>query len=105
PINVRRFDDYVTKLEQAKVVLDSDRRKEMIAADARNQALAFGMELVEDEALLEEVAGLVEWPIVHLGAFDEGFLEIPPEVIRATIRVNQKCFVLVRSVAPSSNVI
>ena len=57
-------------------------------------ALAQGLELVEDEGLLEEVAGLVEWPVVLMGAFDEEFLEIPPEVIRATIRANQKCFVL-----------
>ena len=53
-----------------------------------------GLELVEDEGLLEEVAGLVEWPVVLIGSFDEAFLEIPPEVIRTTIRANQKCFVL-----------
>ncbi len=93
-ITVRRFDDYVEKLEKAKVVLDADRRKEIILADARNLALAAGLELVEDEALLEEVAGLVEWPVVLMGAFEEAFLEIPPEVIRTTIRNNQKCFVL-----------
>ena len=96
-ITVKRFDDYAMKLERAKVVLDGDRRKEMILADARNQALALGLELVEDEALLEEVAGLVEWPVVLVGTFDEDFLEIPPEVIRATIRANQKCFVLNRA--------
>ncbi len=104
PITVKRFDDYVPKLERAKVVLDADRRKEIILADARNQALALGLELVEDEALLDEVAGLVEWPVVLIGSFDEGFLEIPPEVIRATIRANQKCFVLNRG-ATTSNVI
>jgi glycyl-tRNA synthetase beta chain len=93
-IRVRRFDDYVSKLEAAKVVLDADRRKEIILADARDLALAQGLELVEDEALLEEVAGLVEWPVVLLGEFEERFLDIPPEVIRATIRANQKCFVL-----------
>ncbi len=53
-----------------------------------------GSELVVDTALLEEVAGLVEWPVVLMGTFDEAFLAIPPEVIRATIRANQKCFVL-----------
>jgi glycyl-tRNA synthetase beta chain len=96
-IPVRRFDDYATKLERAKVVLDADRRKQMILSDARNRALALGLELVEDEALLEEVAGLVEWPVVLVGTFDESFLEIPPEVIRTTIRANQKCFVLNRT--------
>ncbi len=93
-IRVKRFDDYGPKLEKARVVLDADRRKEMILADARDRALALGLELVEDEGLLEEVAGLVEWPVVLVGSFDEDFLEIPPEVIRATIRANQKCFVL-----------
>ncbi|HEY8578759.1 MAG TPA: glycine--tRNA ligase subunit beta [Beijerinckiaceae bacterium] len=96
PIEVRRFDDYAPALEKAKVVLDAERRKKIIDADARNLALAQGLELVEDEGLLEEVAGLVEWPVVLMGEFDEAFLDIPAEVIRATIRANQKCFVLRR---------
>ncbi|MES0880086.1 glycine--tRNA ligase subunit beta [Roseibium sp. SCP14] len=91
---VRRFDDYATGLEKHKVVLDADRRKEIILNDAKDQALALGLELVEDPGLLEEVAGLVEWPVVLTGAFDEEFLEIPDECIQLTIRVNQKCFVL-----------
>jgi glycyl-tRNA synthetase beta chain len=91
---VRRFDDYVAKLARAKVVLDPERRKEQILADAKNLAFAQGFELVEDRALLDEVAGLVEWPVVLMGSFDQSFLAIPPEVIRTTIRVNQKCFVL-----------
>lgn len=90
---VRRFDDYVSKLEAAKVVLDADRRKEIILADARNLAFANGLDLVEDEGLLEEVSGLVEWPVVLMGEFEQDFLAIPPEVIRLTIRANQKCFV------------
>src|SRR3954454_8680892 len=94
PIQVRRFADYAAALERAKVVLDQDRRKDLIRAEAQNLAFASGLSLVEDEALLEEVAGLVEWPVVLMGAFDEAFLSIPPEVIRATIRANQKCFVL-----------
>jgi glycyl-tRNA synthetase beta chain len=94
PIKVRRFDDYVDSLTKAKVVLDAERRKQIILADARSLALAHGLELVEDEALLDEVAGLVEWPVVLVGEFEEAFLEIPPEAIRATIRANQKCFVM-----------
>ena len=94
PIRARRFDDYVDALVKAKVVLSADRRKQMILADAKNLAFAQGLELVEDEGLLEEVAGLVEWPVVLMGEFEAEFLEIPPEVIRATIRANQKCFVL-----------
>ncbi len=93
PIKVRRFDDYVEKLEKAFVVLDAERRKEIIAQDAQNLAFASGLELVEDAGLLEEVSGLVEWPVVLMGEFEEEFLEIPPEVIQLTIRVNQKCFV------------
>jgi glycyl-tRNA synthetase beta chain len=93
-IKVRRFDDYGPALEKAKVVLDSARRRDIILFDARDLALAHGLELVEDEALLREVAGLVEWPVVLIGEFDAEFLGIPEEVIRATIRANQKCFVL-----------
>src|SRR3984957_2906026 len=93
-IRVRRFEDYVASLDKAKVVLDAVRRKEIILADARDLALAQGLELVEDDGLLEEVAGLVEWPVVLMGEFEPAFLEIPPEAIRATIRANQKCFVL-----------
>jgi glycyl-tRNA synthetase beta chain len=93
-IKVKRFDDYVASLEKAKVVLDPARRREMILTDARNLAFAQGFELVEDEGLLNEAAGLVEWPVVLMGSFDKAFLSIPGEVIRATIRNNQKCFVL-----------
>src|SRR5437016_1432742 len=100
PFKVKRLDDYVRKLEQAKVVLDPERRKQMILADAKNLAFAQGFELVEDAGLLAEVAGLVEWPVVLMGSFDQAFLSIPPEVIRTTIRNNQKCFVL-RSAAPA----
>jgi glycyl-tRNA synthetase beta chain len=94
PFRVRRLDDYRDKLEKAKVVLDPARRAEIILADAKNLAFAQGYELVEDAGLLAEVAGLVEWPVVLMGSFEEAFLAIPPEVIRTTIRTNQKCFVL-----------
>lgn len=93
-ITVKRFDDYIAKLQAAFVILDTDRRKHIILNDAKDLALAEGLELVEDEGLLEEVAGLVEWPVVLMGEFEERFLDVPGEVIRATIRANQKCFVL-----------
>ncbi|KPF46706.1 glycine--tRNA ligase subunit beta [Rhizobium sp. AAP43] len=93
-ITVRRFDDYVTNLERAKVILDAERRKDMILHDARDIAFANGLELVEDEGLLEEVSGLVEWPQVLLGTFEEDYLSIPAEIIRLTIKTNQKCFVV-----------
>jgi glycyl-tRNA synthetase beta chain len=94
PISVRRFEDYDAKLLAAKVVLDSERRKDVILSDAKELAFVQGLELVEDAALLDEVAGLVEWPVVLMGSFDAEFLSIPGEVIRATIRNNQKCFVV-----------
>ena len=93
-IRVRRFDDYVEALERAKVVLDIDRRKDIIRADAEHLAFAQGLTVIADEGLLEEVAGLVEWPVVMMGSFDPAFLELPEEVIIATIRANQKCFCL-----------
>ena len=94
PFTVRRLDDYAQKLDKAKVVLDAERRRNIILTEAKQLAFAQGYELVEDEGLLAEVAGLVEWPVVLMGSFDETFLRIPEEVIRATIRNNQKCFVL-----------
>jgi glycyl-tRNA synthetase beta chain len=94
PFTVRRLADYLQKLDKAKVVADAERRRDIILTEAKQLAFAQGLELVEDEGLLAEVAGLVEWPVVLMGSFDQGFLHIPQEVIRATIRNNQKCFVL-----------
>ncbi|TFV42587.1 glycine--tRNA ligase subunit beta [Bradyrhizobium frederickii] len=93
-IQVRRFEDYEAKLLDAKVVLDPERRKDAILTDAKQLAFAQGFELVEDQNLLDEVAGLVEWPVVLMGSFEPEFLATPGEVIRATIRNNQKCFVV-----------
>ncbi|MCF1460322.1 glycine--tRNA ligase subunit beta [Agrobacterium vitis] len=92
-ITVRRFDDYVSSLEKAKVILDAERRKDIILHDARDVAFANGLDLVEDEGLLEEVSGLVEYPQVLLGTFEADYLSIPSEIIRLTIKTNQKCFV------------
>jgi len=92
-IHVRDARDYQAKMFEQKVVLECERRKDIILADARNLCFAKGVELVEDEALLEEVSGLVEWPQVLMGCFDARFLSIPPEMLRLTIRANQKCFV------------
>ncbi len=93
-ITAERFGDYAKKLEAAHVMLDRQRRKDTILHDAKQLAFAQGCELVEDEGLLEEVAGLVEWPLVLMGSFDTTFLQLPGPVIRTTIRNNQKCFVL-----------
>jgi glycyl-tRNA synthetase beta chain len=93
-ISVRRFEDYEAKLKAAKVVLDPQARKDIILADAKQLAFAQGFELFEDVGVLNEAAGLVEWPVVLMGRFDEDFLSMPGEVIRSTIRNNQKCFVV-----------
>ncbi|MGY4508683.1 glycine--tRNA ligase subunit beta [Bradyrhizobium sp. USDA 3650] len=93
-ISVRRFEDYEAKLKAAKVILDPQARKDIIFADAKELTFAQGFELVEDQALLDEVSGLVEWPVVMMGSFEQEYLAIPEEVIRATIRNNQKCFVV-----------
>jgi glycyl-tRNA synthetase beta chain len=99
-INVRRFGDYQVKLQAAKVVLDPQARKDIILADAKQLAFAQGFELVEDQGLLDEVAGLVEWPVVLMGSFEKEFLSIPNEIIRATIRTNLKCFVVRQPASP-----
>ncbi|MET4724052.1 glycyl-tRNA synthetase beta chain [Bradyrhizobium japonicum] len=93
-ISVRRFEDYEAKLKAAKVILDPQARKDIIFADAKELTFAQGFELVEDQVLLDEVSGLVEWPVVMMGSFEQEYLAIPEEVIRATIRNNQKCFVV-----------
>ncbi len=92
-IRVRRLADYQPAMERAFVVVDLDRRRELILDGAKNAVFALGLELVEDDRLLEEVAGLVEWPVVLVGRFEEAALDLPDEVIRLTIRENQKCFV------------
>ncbi|MDE2384516.1 MAG: glycine--tRNA ligase subunit beta, partial [Alphaproteobacteria bacterium] len=93
-VSVKRFDDYDMALAKRHVIVDEKARVEAIRHDAKNLAMAQGLELIEDEALLKEVAGLVEWPVVLMGAFDEAFLGVPPEVIITTIKNNQKCFCL-----------
>ena len=93
-ITVRRFDDYAEKIEKAHVVLDAARRADIILHDARDLAFACGLELVADEALLAETAGLVEWPVVLMGSFDEAFLDVPAEVLITSMKNHQKCFSL-----------
>ena len=93
-IEVRRFEDYALKLARNFVVVDADARIETIRTEARNLAFAQGLELIEDEGLLKETAGLVEWPVVLMGSFDESFLTVPPEVIATSIKNHQKCFAL-----------
>ena len=89
---VTGFEDYEAKLARAHVVLSAEARAEAIAHDARQAAFAAGLELVEDPALLAEVAGLVEWPVTLMGAIDAAFLDLPPEVLTASMKEHQKFF-------------
>lgn len=91
---VKDFEDYEAKLVASHVVLDRDQRKAQIKADAQTLCHARNLELIEDEGLLEEVCGLVDEPHVIMGDMDPSFLDLPPEVIRLTLRVNQKYFVV-----------
>ena len=89
---VNGFDDYETKLKRAKVILRSDERSAAIWQDATNQAFALGQNVVEDLGLLAEVSGLVEWPVVLMGQIDDDFLDLPPEVLKASMKEHQKFF-------------
>ncbi|MGC9954915.1 MAG: glycine--tRNA ligase subunit beta [Rhizomicrobium sp.] len=93
-IEARRFDDYVKKLRDAHVILDAAERKKIILHDARQKTFALGLELIEDEGLLEEVAGLAEWPVVLIGHIEDQFMDLPPEILQTSMRVHQKYFSL-----------
>ncbi len=89
---VTNFDDYAAKLKRARVMLDPEERANHIWHDATNAAFAAGLEVVEDKALLTEVAGLVEWPVVLMGKIGADFLDLPPEVLQTSMREHQKFF-------------
>jgi glycyl-tRNA synthetase beta chain len=94
PIEVRHFEDYEEKLRRAHVIVDAAERKEIIAHEAKQKAFALGLELVEDSGLLEEVAGLAEWPVVLVGSIENEFMELPPEILQTSMRTHQKYFAL-----------
>lgn len=92
--SVTGFDDYAAKLKKSFVILDPAERAAAIDHEARAQAFALGLELVEDKGLLAEVAGLVEWPVVLVGEIGVDFLELPPEVLQTSMKEHQKFFSL-----------
>ena len=93
PYKVRRFDDYADVLKnRGRVILDREERKETILTDAKQLCAAQNLELVDDIGLLEEVAGLAEYPVVIMGDMDKSFLDLPPEVIKLSMRTHQKYF-------------
>jgi len=89
---VSGFDDYAAKLRRARVMLDSAEREAAIRQEAANLAFARGWEIVPDEGLLTEVAGLVEWPVPLMGAIEDRFLSLPPEVLQTSMKEHQKFF-------------
>ena len=93
-IAVRRFEDYAASLDRAHVMLDPAERAEVIRTESKDLAFAQGLEVVDDDALLREAAGLVEWPVVLMGTIAERFLSLPPEVVVVSLRSHQKCFAL-----------
>ncbi|MBX6321498.1 MAG: glycine--tRNA ligase subunit beta [Rhodospirillaceae bacterium] len=94
PLRVGGFADYKARLLAAKVVLDPAERRARILAQARERAAAEGLTLKPDDALLDEVTGLVEWPVVLMGRIDPGFMDLPPEVLSTSMRTHQKYFSL-----------
>ncbi|MES2173738.1 MAG: glycine--tRNA ligase subunit beta [Pseudomonadota bacterium] len=93
-ITIGGADDYVEKLRACHVIVSHQERQAIIAEKAAEAAAAHGYTVIEDKGLVEENAGLTEWPVPLLGDFDPAFLEVPPEVIQLTLRINQKYFVL-----------
>ncbi len=93
-IEVRRFEDYEKKLRDAYVVLDANERKEIVLHDLKQKTFALGLELIEDDSLLEEVAGLAEWPLALIGNIEDRFMDVPSEILQSSMRVHQKYFSL-----------
>jgi glycyl-tRNA synthetase beta chain len=93
-ITIGNAHDYVEKLRACHVIVSHQERQSIIEAKAAEAAAAHGYSVIEDKGLVAENAGLTEWPVPLLGDFDPAFLEVPPEVIQLTLRINQKYFVL-----------
>lgn len=94
PVPLGDFDDYKTRLRRAKVMLDPAERRTVIEQGLEAVAASLGVKVREDKALLNEVAGLVEWPVVLAGAIDDAFMALPPEALTTSMRSHQKYFAL-----------
>lgn len=94
PFAATNFEAYSDGLRAAHVILDRDERKEIIHGDGKQIAFAEGLEVKEDLGLLDEVAGLVEWPVVLMGRIDDEFMDVPPEVLKTAMKTHQKYFSL-----------
>jgi len=94
PLTAKTFEIYRGDLKRHHVVLDAAERKQIILNDARTKAFALGLEPIEDEGLLEEVAGLGEWPVVLIGKIEDQFMDVPAEILQTSMRTHQKYFSL-----------
>ncbi|HEY2034183.1 MAG TPA: glycine--tRNA ligase subunit beta [Rhizomicrobium sp.] len=94
PIKVRHFEDYEKALHDAHVILDAEQRKAIIFEELKAAAFVRGLELIPDEGLLDEVSGLAEWPVVLVGAIQDEFMDVPPEILQTSMRTHQKYFSL-----------
>ena len=94
-VEIKNADSYLSMLEQSYVIADFAKRKAIIAENVAAQAKALNGVALMDDALLEEVASLVEWPVVLVGSFEERFLQVPAEPLISTMKDNQKYFPLV----------
>ncbi|RMC34266.1 glycine--tRNA ligase subunit beta [Paracoccus alkanivorans] len=92
PFAVSGYEDYAAKLRRARVMLDQDEREAAIRQEADSLAFARGWEIVPDDGLMSEVAGLVEWPVPLMGVIEERFLDLPPEVLQTSMKEHQKFF-------------
>jgi glycyl-tRNA synthetase beta chain len=93
-ITAKTFEIYRNDLKHHHVMLDADERKETILTDAKNKAFALGLELIDDRGLLDEVAGLNEWPTVLIGTIEDQFMDVPAEILQTSMRTHQKYFSL-----------
>jgi glycyl-tRNA synthetase beta chain len=93
-ITVRRYEDYAEALHKAYVMLDAEQRKAKIFEDVKAAAFVHGLDLIPDDGLLNEVAGLAEWPVVLIGTIESQFMDVPPEILQTSMRTHQKYFSL-----------
>ena len=93
-LTVRRFDDYEAALKKAHVILDAEDRKAIIFEGVKSAAFVHGLEMIPDDGLLNEVAGLAEWPVVLIGSIEDQFMDVPAEILQTSMRTHQKYFSL-----------
>lgn len=93
-IEARRFDEYVVRLRSAYVMLDAEERSAVIFEAVKQAAFVHRLEMITDDALLVEVSGLAEWPVVYVGTIQDEFMDVPPEILQTSMRTHQKYFAL-----------